>query len=386
MHYNQPQAEKPASTRTLSNETHHELYQAILKHLQESAKQVQPPQPQTMSETVNPRATRIKETRKEHVQTQTGKEEIQTEISKLLEKQRPVYVNYYYSHPLAGKYQAEGCEPSHPYHTEANHTQPTFQKEDVPIEVQKTTTQNQATDGTVIVQPWQSYTSIPIPNLNEPPPQKLTKEEKPMVKMPDSKEITNTSENMMIEAVKEITRSIKDQLVFSTTEAMKNTQQNNNLMEQLIKAQERRDLDPALLAIPTFSGKDPEQCGEWTQRIKNVCRQSGHSLRQELINKSDLTVQTFIQALDEKMPEETIVDRLMEYFSDIKTSTQAMVKLKTMYQAKDESILLFNQKFRAVMERIDATSVDNIRSDLQINMYLESIKPSISKGIKGNRF
>ena len=248
MQYNQPQAEKPAPTRTLSNETHHELYQAILKHLQESAKQVQPPQPQTMPRPVTPRATtKIKETRKEHVQTQTGKEEIQTEISKLLEHQRPVYVNYYYSHPLTGKYQAEGCEPSHPYHTEANHMQPTLQKEDIPIEVQKSTTQNQATDGTVIVQPWQSYTSIPIPNLNEPPPQKLTKEEKPMVKIPDSKEITTTSESMMIEAVKEITRSIKDQLAFSTTEAMKNTQQNNNLMEQLIKAQERRDLDPALL-------------------------------------------------------------------------------------------------------------------------------------------
>ena len=157
-------------------------------------------------------------------------------------------------------------------------------------------------------------------------------------------------------------------------------------MEQLIKAQERRDLDPALLAIPTFSGKDPEQCGEWIQRVRNVCKQSGRSLRQELINKSDLTVQTFIQALDKEMPDDTIADRLMEYFSDIKTSTQALSKLKNMYQGADESILLFNQKFRAVMERIDATCVDNIRSDLQINMYLECIKPSISKGIKGNRF
>ena len=386
IHHSQPQTEKLATTRTLSNETHHELYQAILKHLQESTKQVQPPQPQIRPSTVTPGTTTKTATRKEHVQTQMGKDEIQTEISKLLEQQRPVYVNFYYSHPLTGKYQTEGCKPSHPYQTEINHTQPTLQKQDIPVEVQKSTTQNQATDGTVIVQPWQSYTSIPIPNLNEPPPQKLTKEEKPMVKMPDSKKTTITSENMMIEVVKEITRSIKDQLAFSTTEAMKNTQQNNNLMEQLIKAQERRDLDPALLVIPTFSGKDPEQCGEWIQRIKNVCRQSGLSLRQELINKFDLTVQTFIQALDEKMPEETIVDRLMEYFSDIKTSTQAMMKLKTMYQAKDESILIFNHKFRAVMERIDTTSVDNIRSDLQINMYLESIKPSISKGIKGNRF
>ena len=274
-----------------------------------------------MPETVTSRATtKMNETKKEHVQTQTRTGRgIQLEISKLLEQQRPVYVNYYYSHPPTGKYQAEGCEPSHPYHAETRHTQPTFQKEDIPVEVPKSTTQIQTTDGTVIVQPWQPYTSMPIPNLNEPPPQKLTKEEKPMVKTQESKETTTTSENMMIEAVKEITRSIKDQLAFSMTEAMKNTQQNNNLIEQLIKAQAQQDLDPALLAIPTFSGKDPEQCGEWIQRIKNVCRQSGRSLRQELINKSDLTVQTFIQALDEKMPEETIVDRLMEYFSDIKT-------------------------------------------------------------------
>ena len=35
-HHNQTQVEKSAPTRTLSNETHQELYQAILKHLQES--------------------------------------------------------------------------------------------------------------------------------------------------------------------------------------------------------------------------------------------------------------------------------------------------------------------------------------------------------------
>ena len=76
-----------------------------------------------------------------------------------------------------------------------------------------------------------------------------------MVKMPDSKEVTTTNENMMIEAVKEMTRSIKDQLAFSTTEAMKNTQQNNNLMEQLIKAQERRDLDPSITSYSNILGK-----------------------------------------------------------------------------------------------------------------------------------
>ena len=87
MHYNQPTVEKSVPTRTLSNETHHELYQAILKHLQESAKQVQPPQPQSMPEMGNPGiSTKTKETRKEHAQTQTGKEEIQTENLKTTRK------------------------------------------------------------------------------------------------------------------------------------------------------------------------------------------------------------------------------------------------------------------------------------------------------------
>ena len=86
------------------------------------------------------------------------------------------------------------------------------------------------------------------------------------------------------------------------------------------------------------------------------------------------------------MPDTNLVDRIMEYFSDIQTSTQAIAKLRNLYQGQDESILMFNQKFKAILERIDLGSVENIRSDLQINMYLESIKPSISKSIKGNRF
>ena len=184
-HHTYQQAEKSALPRTLWSETHQELYQAILKHMQESTKQVQPAQPQRIPERTTPLTTaKTNQTKKEPVQTQTGTDKgIQSEISKLLEQQRPVYVNYYYSHPLTGNNQAEGCEPSHPYHTEASHTQPTFQKDDIPIEIPRATTQNQATDRTVIVQPWQSYTSIPIPNLNEPPPQKITKEEKQMVKI-----------------------------------------------------------------------------------------------------------------------------------------------------------------------------------------------------------
>ena len=39
-----------------------------------------------------------------------------------------------------------------------------------------------------------------------------------------------------------------------------------------------------------------------------------------------------------------------------------------------------------LMDRVDPSGVDNIRSALQINMYLGSIKPQIAKSIKSNRF
>ena len=296
------------------------------------------------------------------------------------EKVRPMYVNYYYSHPPhhQKEYRSEGSETSLHYQP-AKKCRDTSEH-DTQVNIQP------PPESAVIFQPWQTYPNIPIPNLNEPPPSKKLDQDTKNIDKQQVKEETMDNDNLVLKAVKGITEVLKEQLQFNTTETKNNARRNNELMEQLIKAQERRDLDPALLAIPTFSGKDPEQCGEWIQRVRNVCKQSGRSLRQELINKSDLTVQTFIQALDKEMPDDTIADRLMEYFSDIKTSTQALSKLKNMYQGTDESILLFNQKFRAVMERIDATCVDNIRSDLQINMYLECIKPSISKGIKGNRF
>ena len=36
-----------------------------------------------------------------------------------------------------------------------------------------------------------------------------------------------------------------------------NMTQNTKMMDQFIKAQDRRDLDPALMDIPTFSGDEP---------------------------------------------------------------------------------------------------------------------------------
>ena len=35
---------------------------------------------------------------------------------------------------------------------------------------------------------------------------------------------------------------------------------NDDLFTEMIRAQNRRELDPAMMAVPTFSGKEPEKC------------------------------------------------------------------------------------------------------------------------------
>ena len=281
----------------------------------------------------------------------------------LQDSNRPIYVNYYY-----GKATNTKDSDVNPERSEISHVSgPKQNVSSVTNKAPQATTNNNTTEKMIVVQPVENFTPNTIPDLQTaPPPMHKVMETKLELK-PDVSE--NSNELMSI--VKGITESLQKHLSLNAKQAEYNTKQNTKLIEELIKSQSHRDLDPALLAIPTFTGLEPEKCLDWIQRVKNVCSQSGRSLRQELINKSELPVQNFIQSLDTLMPDTNLVDRVMEYFSDIQTSTQAIAKLRNLYQGQDESILMFNQKFKAILERIDLDSVENIRSDLQINMYLE---------------
>ena len=109
--------------------------------------------------------------------------------------------------------------------------------------------------------------------------------------------VTNTvSNSVILESIQSIAKVMQQQLMFSSKTAEQSIIQTTSLFQEMIKSKEKRDLDPALLAIPTFSGEevDRPQCLDWVSRVKNVCDQSGCSFRQELINKSGILVQNFI--------------------------------------------------------------------------------------------
>ena len=124
-----------------------------------------------------------------------------------------------------------------------------------------------------------------LPDFTKPPPQIVT--------YTPSSRCNDPEENTILKVIEKMTETMNQQMKLSATRADYNMQQNTKMMDQFIRAQDRRDLDPALMDIPTFTGQEPGKCLEWITRIRNVCRQSGCSFQQELTNKSGLVVQNF---------------------------------------------------------------------------------------------
>ena len=218
-----------------------------------------------------------------------------------------------------------------------------------------------------------------LPDLTVPPPpiQNNT--------LPQGQSETNPG-NAILRVIERMTDTMEQQMKLSATRSEYNMQQNTKVMDQFIKAQDRRDLDPALMDIPTFTGEEPERCLEWITRIRNVCRQSGRSFQQELTNKSGLVVQNFLSTLDGDLSENDLVEKLLQMFSDIPTTTQAIIKLKAMRQSDNETILAYNQRYKTLVERVEGQPIECITSPVAMEMYLGTIIPPLRKSIKNSLF
>ena len=172
---------------------------------------------------------------------------------------------------------------------------------------------------------------LPNVNTNLPPP--LIPNPSPHHHQINQMEVTNPGQvtnSEILKSIQSITEVMQQQLLLNSKTTEQGIVQMASLFQEMIKAQEKRDLDPALLAIPTFSGEatDRPQCLDWVSRVKNVCDQSGRSFHQELINKSGILVQNFIRSLNEKITNNELTEKILQFFSDIPMTSHALNKLR----------------------------------------------------------
>ena len=196
-----------------------------------------------------------------------------------------------------------------------------------PVNVQPMTTNNNS----ALLDLPNMQTDLPKPLMPQQVNQPMTedrdgKAENTQQSRPSADMVTS---NQILESIQNITRVMQQQLVFNgkTTEA--GILQTASLFQEMIKAQEKRDLDPALMAIPTFLGQaaDRPQCLDWVSRVKNVCDQSGRSFCQELINKSGILVQNFIRSLVEQIMNKELAEKILQFFSAVPMTSHALNKL-----------------------------------------------------------
>ena len=217
--------------------------------------------------------------------------------------------------------------------------------------------------------------SVPPPNTHtykSPPDDSLLPGQPNQTAMATAN-VQGDQNNSLLETIKRVTSAVEQQVILSGARVGHSIIQNNNLFQELIKAQNKRDLDPALMSIPTFTGNDSSQCLNWITRIKNVCMQSGHSLHQELINKVGIVVQNYLTSLDAISSEKEMEEKILQHFSDIPTMTQAIEKLKSLQQGENESILAYNQRYKVLAKRVEGRPIQEVQSVVAMEMYLGTI-------------
>ena len=193
-------------------------------------------------------------------------------------------------------------------------------------------------------------------------------------------QVTNSE---ILKSIQSITEVMQQQLLLNSKTTEHGIVQTASLFQEMIKVQEKRDLDPALLAIPTFSGeaKDRPQCLDWVSRVKNVCDQSGRSFHQELINKAGILVQNFIRSLSENITNKELTEKILQFFSDVPTTSHALNKLRLIRQGAEELIVNYNQRYQNLVGRVEGCQLDSIRSTVAMELYLGSIIEPIRKSI-----
>ena len=228
-------------------------------------------------------------------------------------------------------------------------------------------------------------TNLPPPLLPNPSPHHHHHNQVHQVEVSNPGQVMNSE---ILKSIQSITEVMQQQLLLNSKTTKQGIVQTASLFQEMIKAQEKGDLDPVLLAIPTFSGeaKDRPQCLDWVSRFKNVCDQSGRSFHQELFNKSGILVQNFIRSLNEKITNNELTEKILQFFSDIPTTSHALNKLQLIRQGAEEPIVNYNQRYQNLVERVEGYQLNSIRSTVTMELYLGSIIEPIRKSIQNTLY
>ena len=93
-------------------------------------------------------------------------------------------------------------------------------------------------------------------------------------------------------------------------------------------------------------------------------------------------MQNFIRSLSEQITNKELTEKILQFFSDIPTTSHALKKLRLIRQELDESIVNYNQRYQNLVERVEGCPLNSITSTVVMELCLGSIIKPIRKSIR----
>ena len=97
-------------------------------------------------------------------------------------------------------------------------------------------------------------------------------------------------------------------------------------------------------------------------------------------------MQNFIRSLNEKISNNELTEKILQFFSDVPMTSHALNKLRLIRQGAEEPIVNYNQCYQNLVERVEGCQLDSIRSTVAMELYLGSIIEPIRKSIRNTLY
>ena len=101
-------------------------------------------------------------------------------------------------------------------------------------------------------------------------------------------------------------------------------QQQANAFEALAATTQQQKYDAMFTAVPRYDGKNKEECAVRLNQISSLATLAGHSLRLELLNRSEGDVRTVIAGMDDTVRNYDLKEEIMRCFSNAPTMIQVI--------------------------------------------------------------
>ena len=118
-------------------------------------------------------------------------------------------------------------------------------------------------------------------------------------------------------------------------------QQQANAYEAIAAATQQHKYDTMFATVPRCGGENKEECTVWLNRISSLATLAGHSLRLQLLNRSEGDVTTVLAGMDDTISDDDLKEEIMRCFSNAPTMIQAIGVLRGIRQQQNEQAHLY---------------------------------------------